>query len=154
MECDSLVGNSTCMCQADGVWSRSYSSESNLPVYKYSLQSLCLLFSHLHLNTYTPRHRLATHGMYCTQCIHSVPKPQHHTSPPPPLALTAHTRHSHLYVLHVVGIKYESSYQSSFWGLIKKSMHWKNKLVVLTMEWLPWFQSWVGYVRFLLVLET
>ena len=32
--------------------------------------------------------------------------------------------------------------------------HWKNKLVVLTTEWLPWLQSWVGYVRFLLVLET
>ena len=33
-------------------------------------------------------------------------------------------------------------------------LHWKNKLVVLTTEWLPWLQSWVGYERFLFELET
>ena len=32
--------------------------------------------------------------------------------------------------------------------------HWKNKLVILTTEWLPWLQPWVGYERFFLVLET
>ena len=33
-------------------------------------------------------------------------------------------------------------------------IHCKNKLVVLTTEWLPWLQTSSGYESFTLVLET
>ena len=37
---------------------------------------------------------------------------------------------------------------------MKSDAHCKNKLVVLTTEWLPWLQSSCGYESFILVLET
>ena len=49
-----------------------------------------------------------------------------------------------------------SSYMPAMNKYLRK-VHYKNKLVVLTTEWLPWFQTkWrdSGYEKFALVLET
>ena len=48
----------------------------------------------------------------------------------------------------------ERNIQASSPSFYRSLLHCKNKLVVLTTEWLPWLQPWVGYERFLLVLET